>query len=411
MPALIRERDRQITGRDRRNINPVITRYERICFEKQYVNYESKPMAILIHPGHPLMQALTDLVIEQHRDKLRRGAALVDVVDCGTTPKMLLILDHAVKEGVNQDMVVSRRMQFVYIDAQGRVTNAGWAPHLDLRPLSSDETKIMQDVIQSSQFGQNLEQAALGYASSVLVPDHYREVKERRESMVDKTLRSVQERLVKEINFWSDRHIKLQEDKAAGKDVRLNTEMVRRTIDDLTARLEVRRKELAGMRQVISAPPVILGAALVIPQGLLMQRSGNLGFCEDPEARKRIEEAAMKAVITAEQARGYTTYDVSNQKCGWDITSRSHPGVRPEVVRHIEVKGRAKDATTVTVTRNEIMYALNQADKFILAIVTVDGDRVDGPHYVQKPFTVEPDWAVASINFDITQLLLRASKG
>ena len=411
VPALIRERDRQITGRDRRNINPVITRYERICFEKQYVNYESKPMAILIHPGHPLMQALTDLVIEQHRDKLRRGAALVDVVDCGTTPKMLLILDHAVKEGVNQDMVVSRRMQFVYIDAQGRVTNAGWAPHLDLRPLSSDETKIMQDVIQSSQFGQNLEQAALGYASSVLVPDHYREVKERRESMVDKTLRSVQERLVKEINFWSDRHIKLQEDKAAGKDVRLNTEMVRRTIDDLTARLEVRRKELAGMRQVISAPPVILGAALVIPQGLLMQRSGNLGFCEDPEARKRIEEAAMKAVITAEQVRGYTTYDVSNQKCGWDITSRSQPGVRPEVVRHIEVKGRAKDATTVTVTRNEIMYALNQADKFILAIVTVDGDRVDGPHYVQKPFTVEPDWAVASINFDITQLLLRASKG
>jgi hypothetical protein len=55
------------------------------------------------------------------------------------------------------------------------------------------------------------------------------------------------------------------------------------------------------------------------------------------------------------------------------------------------------------------MYALNQADKFILAIVTVDGDRVDGPYYVQKPFTVEPDWAVTSMNYSIEQLLEMAN--
>ena len=38
----------------------------------------------------------------------------------------------------------------------------------------------------------------------------------------------------------------------------------------------------------------------------------------------------------------------------------------------IEVKGRAKGSSTVTVTRNEILYGLNQQDKFILAIVLVD---------------------------------------
>ena len=79
------------------------------------------------------------------------------------------------------------------------------------------------------------------------------------------------------------------------------------------------------------------------------------------------------------------------------------------MVRHIEVKGRAKDATTITVTRNEIMYALNQADKFVLAIVMVDGDRSDGPYYVQRPFTQEPEWAVSSMNYDIKQLLERAN--
>lgn len=333
---------------------------------------------------------------------------LVDTTDCGTAPKILLALDHVVKEGVNQSMVVSRRMQFVYIDAERRVTNAGWAPHLDLRPLSAEEMRFVDDVIQSPNFGQELEHAALGYASSVLVPEHYKEVKERRLAMVDKTLRSVQERLVKEISFWSDRHIKLQEDKAAGKDVRLNLENVRRTIDDLTVRLDSRKKELEGMLQVVSATPVIIGAALVIPQGLMLLRSGKPDFCDDPEARKRIEEAAMKAVIAAEQGKGFITDDVSAQKCGWDITSRSKTGVKPEVVRHIEVKGRAKDASTITVTRNEIMYALNQADKFILAFMTVDGDRVDGPRYVHKPFTLEPDWAVTSVNFDINQLLKKA---
>jgi len=410
VPAIIRERDRQITGRDRRNVSPVTTRYERICFEKQYVHLDSKPMASLIHPGHPLMQAVTDLIIEQHRDKIRRGSVLIDTTDCGTTPKLLLTLDHAVKEGTNQDMIVSRRMQFVYIDAERQVTNAGWAPHLDLRPLSVEEARLLDDIVQSPKFGQDLEQAALGYASSVLVPDHFREVKDRREAMVDKTLNSVQERLVKEISYWSDRYIKLQEDMSAGKDVRLTVENVRRTIDDLTARLETRKKELEGMRQVISATPVIVGTALVIPQGLLMQRTGNPDFCDDPEARKRIEDAAMKAVIVAEETKGFVTNDVSAQKCGWDVTSRSKPGIKPEIVRHIEVKGRAKDATTITVTRNEIMYALNQSDKFILAIVTVDGDRVDGPHYVQKPFTVEPDWAVTSINFDMAQLLSNSKK-
>ncbi|MGL4423715.1 MAG: DUF3883 domain-containing protein [Gemmataceae bacterium] len=37
--------------------------------------------------------------------------------------------------------------------------------------------------------------------------------------------------------------------------------------------------------------------------------------------------------------------------------------------KHIEVKGRVKGADTITVTRNEILYAFNQGEKFVLAIV------------------------------------------
>jgi SNF2 family DNA or RNA helicase len=412
VPANIRERDRQITGRDRRNADPVLRRYERVCFEKQYVRVADKigaPMASLMHPGHPLMQSVTDIVMEQHRNKLKQGAILVDMSDMGITPKVMLIIDHSIKEGADLTHVVSRRMQFVEIDPQGGAINAGWAPHLDLEPIGKADIALIEDVLAAPWITQNLEQQALAHASTHLVPEHFDEVRSRREKSVDKTLNAVHERLVKEINYWSDRYIKLKDDIAAGKDVRLTLENVRRTIDDLTARRESREKELLAMRHVISATPVVAGGALVIPAGLLAQRKGQPGWTADANARARVEWIAMNAVMDAERALGHEVIDVSAQKCGWDVTSlpRAIDGKLPES-RHIEVKGRAKGQSTITVTRNEILYGLNQSDKFILAIVLVDGDKTEGPYYVFRPFSQEPDWAVTSINLDLQELLARA---
>ena len=414
VPAIIRERDRQLSGRDRRHRQPVLRKYERVCFEKQYVRLVDRvgaAMASLLHPGHPLMQSLTDLVLEQYRNTLKQGAVLVDPNDSGLTPRVTFIIDHAVKEGHDPAQVVSRRLQFIAIDPQGHASNAGWAPHLDLEPIDPADLRLVDDLLQAPWITQNLEQVALAHASTHLVPEHFNEVRTRRERQVDKTLAAVHERLVKEINFWSDRYIKFREDIAAGKDVRLTLDNVRRTIDDLTARRQSREQELLAMRHVISATPVIVGGALVIPAGLLAQRKGEPGWTADAEARARIERIAMQAVMDAERALGHAVIDVSAQQCGWDVTSI--PPVRDGTLppsRHIEVKGRARGQTTITVTRNEILYGLNQAEKFILAIVLVDGDRYDGPFYVRNPFTQEPDWAVTSLNLDLNQLLAHAEQ-
>ena len=104
---------------------------------------------------------------------------------------------------------------------------------------------------------------------------------------------------------------------------------------------------------------------------------------------------------------------MSAEQCGWDITSYppSVNGLQP-VARHIEVKGRVKGATTITVTRNEILYAVNQGDKFVLAIVYVNpDDSVEGPFYLRNPFQKEPDWGAASVNYTIKDLLKRAEAG
>ena len=91
----------------------------------------------------------------------------------------------------------------------------------------------------------------------------------------------------------------------------------------------------------------------------------------------------MNAVMAAETALGNSPRDVAKDKCGWDITSLTPKGD----TRHIEVKGRHIDADTFIVTANEVLEALNQGDKFFLAIVRVDGPRIDGPHYIRAPFT------------------------
>jgi len=413
VPAAIRDRDRQLSGRDRRYMQPVMKRYERVCFEKEYVRLLDRvgaPMAALIHPGHPLMQAVTDLVLEAHRPKLRQGAVLVDPNNPGTTPRVLFIIDHSVRDGNDVNRTVSRRMQFVAIDPEGRAENAGWAPHLDLQPIGEEEQRLVANVLASPWVNTDLERLALAHATEQIVSAHFTEVKERRERTADRTMAAVQARLVKEINFWQDRYLKLQDDQRAGKDVRMNLENVRRTIEDLTVRLERRKRELAAMRHVISATPVIAGGALVIPAGLLATRRGEETGV-DAAARKHVEAVAMRAVMDAERALGHEVIDVSAEKCGWDVTAHI-PGEegRAPMTRHIEVKGRAKGQTTITVSRNEILYGLNQADKFVLAVVLVDGDGYEGPFYIREPFDHEPGWAVTSENLDLAALLDRAER-
>jgi hypothetical protein len=40
--------------------------------------------------------------------------------------------------------------------------------------------------------------------------------------------------------------------------------------------------------------------------------------------------------------------------------------------------------------------------------VIVDGEQTEGPFYLRKPFSREPDFGVASINYSLDELLARA---
>ena len=418
IPAAIRERDRRIIGRNQREREPVLKRYSRICFERAAIQPMDKPgmeRAVLMHPGHPLMLAMTDMLLEQHANLLRQGATLIDPADEGLDLALLFLLTHEIKAG--DDRVLSKRLQFVRVGPDGQAMFAGWAPHLDLEPLPEEERPLLKEVLAAPWIASGQENRVLAFAAETLAPDHYREVAHRRIALVDKTLAAVNERLTKEIDFWQDRWMKLKEDGEAGKDVRLNLQNIGRTIADLGSRLESRKKELQAMRHVVSGTPVVLGAALIVPAGLMNKLRGEESvdpvaaiFAVDAQARLRIEKIAMDAVRQTEEACGCRVVDVSADKCGWDISSYPPEidGKQPEP-RHIEVKGRIKGTSTVTVTRNEMLYAFNQGDKFVLAVVLVNEDNsAEGPYYIRNPFQSEPGWGVTSINYNLSDLLVRA---
>jgi len=407
VPHRIREYDRSHGSRRM----PVAPRYQRVCFEKDQIALRGKRQASLLHPGHPLMHAVTELILQDYRDTLADGAVLVDPADHSTEPRLLVMLEHKVRETVGPDPhVVSQRLQFINAWPEGRFSNAGWAPHLALQPLEARYTELADEVCGRDWLAQLDEQAILGFAADKMVPEHFEEVQQRRRQQVDKTIEAVRDRLGREIEFHTDRYQKLQAEVDAGRQPRVQPDNARREIERLTARLESRVGELKAQRELSPAMPRVLGAALVIPQGLIWQREGETSRVVDARARRQVELIAMRAVREAEEALGHSVKDVSADNCGWDLTAQPPEidGMLPPS-RHIEVKGRAAGQETITVTSNEIREGLNQGDRFFLAIVLVDGERIDGPHYIRAPFDQEPGWAEASRNFRIRDLLQRAS--
>jgi superfamily II DNA or RNA helicase len=428
VPARIRNRDRQIGVGD-----PVLERYERITFDKELISVPGKPLAAFLCPGHPLLDATSDLILEQYRDLLKRGAVLADPNDPSEQPRALLYLEHSIQDArldqAGSRRVVSRRMQFVEMDETGEVRSAGYAPYLDYRPLESGEAELVQRLLDEPWLKEGLEGRAQTYAIAELVPRHLAELKSRKEELVAKTLAAVKERLTKEIFYWDHRAEQLRLQEQAGKvNARLNSGLARLRADDLQARLRRRLEELEQERRLSPLPPVVLGGALVVPAGLLARLRGERQAEPDQFARetRRVELLAMQAVMETERRLGFEPRDVSRDNAGYDIESRPE---RDSPLRFLEVKGRIRGATAVTLTKNEILTALNKPDDWILALVEVppspefsEGDafRVsdEGPaygvsegcmvRYVRRPFQREPDFGVTSVNYNLRDLLARA---
>jgi len=276
VPAPVRNRDRQIGTGD-----PVLSRYERIAFEKDLIAPPGQPLAAFVCPGHPLLDAALDLTLERHRDLLKRGTVLVDERDPGTAPRVLFTLEHVIQDASllpsGERRTISRRLLYVEMrseeleerneevggalqgpgvvpgggdgaaaraarrdkphaddDAQEKphsltshssllFSHFSYAPYLDYRPLAENEPAVADLLARpecawiAQATGQNIEHKAQGQAIASVVPEHIAEVRGRRLAWTTKTRAAVKDRLTKEITYWDHRAEQLKLQEQAGR--------------------------------------------------------------------------------------------------------------------------------------------------------------------------------------------------
>lgn len=411
VPASVRDYSAEASESSAKRRTPIPRAYANVCFEREQISLPNAPRADLIHPGHPLMEAVTQITLKEHRSLLKEATILVDPSDYGAEPTLLFILDHVICENTEEKTVVSQRMQFVGFQPDGTAVDMGVAPHIDFRPLNDAEQKLVEPLLQEAWLDQDLERKAKAFAVNHIAKEHLESVQAARRRSVEKTLRAVDERLRKELEFQDTRLKEAKEQQRAGMDVAQKIRAIVMTQDEIGTRLTRRTRELNALRSLKPSSPRVLGAALVIPRGWFQKQLDPESYSVDVVARQRVEFAAMKAVMDAERAMGHLVKDVSAQKVGWDVESVP-PVVDGRVpdTRFIEVKGRKAGSEDVTLTRNEVIQGAQLGEKYILALVFVDGDKVDGPYYVRAPFQRAPDAGVLSEKRAISEFMKRATR-
>ena len=414
VPLAVRNRSRE-TGTG----PPLLERYARVTFQKDLTEVKGSPDAVLVTPGHPLLDAVVDLTLEHHRHHIADGAVLADDSDESTEPRVMVMLEHEVTDArpakAESHTVVSRRFEFVEITQHGEVSGSSHARYLDYRPLDEQEREAAEPFLGDGWLDRDLDKEGLDHAIEVSVPVHLAEVRARTLHRVETTRKVVHERLTKEINHWDNRAAQLQLDVDAGATPRMNVDTAIRRAEDYARRLKHRLAELDREMTLAALPPRVAGGALVLPAGLLRRLRGEapaIISAADVLSRREVECRAISAVLRAEDEAGWKPEDMNEthpNHPGYDICS-TRRGSTVSEYRYIEVKGRVAGADVVTVTRNEILTSLNEPDRWLLALVEVRPEGSEEIRYLHRPFdagTRDYLFDITSVNFDWKALWAR----
>lgn len=365
---------------------PVSRRYERITFEIETIELLGTPRAELLAPGHPLHDTVLQLTVDRLGPSLDRGTVLTsESVDA---PTLLVGVLNEVQDATGT--TVSKRFGYAFVEESGAVREAGPAPYLDYSPAVDMQIK---DGVALPWLPQR-ERDTVSWIIAEQLPTFADDVRSRRTAEFERIRERVNTRLTREVNRLETEALKADADAAAGKRVRRSSEALRRSAEELNKRRESRLTTIERQLSMAPLPPRITAIALIMPSiGTEEGRSPSA----DAVARAEIERRGVDAVLAAELALNRIPEEQAHNNPGFDVLTRaaSGPGIR------IEVKGRIAGADTFTITRMEVLTALNTAPDHRLALVRVspDGPEYDELRYIGNAFQgIEPTWLT---DFDV----------
>ncbi len=229
-----------------------------------------------------------------------------------------------------------------------------------------------------------VEQLATSWAVTHAQPQHLQQVRDQLLPLIEKTRIAVRQRLVQQINYLDAEAARLRDAQSAGKagrsrKNRQSPDRLEARARELEARLERRTAQLDAEAQLAARPPTVVGAALVIPAGLI---PGPIAAYAKETAG--VERRAVDAALAAERALGREPVEMPHNNTGYDIHSTTPEGDSV----FIEVKGRIAGAEDFTITLNEVLLGKNvpAAHRLVMVEVSPDGPEHDQLRYIAEHF-------------------------
>jgi len=330
---------RNLDGDFRRCYGQVFREYSKVTFDKAQAK---RLEATFVAPGHPLLEALIEVLLRRTEGELRRGAVFAD--PDGVLDGWLWFLEAEVLDGTDQ--VAGRRLFCLYQGAEGT-----------LRTLNS---AVLWDLVPCS--GARLEGAVpdptpvVDFAVHHLLEPYRQELLRERERVATVRRKYGLRSLEALLADCEARLLDYETRRAKGEPVPdVEVERVARRREELQRRREELEHLTRRETSLLPSVPRVLAVARVVPQ-----RPADPELTPDPE----VEEAGMRVAMEYEWRRGRRPEDVSRQNLGYDIRSVAPDGQ----VRYIEVKAH-RTTGPVVLTPNEWLMAQRHRDEYWLYVV------------------------------------------
>lgn len=318
--------------------------YQRVLFDKALL--ETDPTVEWVTPGHPLFEVIRADVSERVAEDVRRGAVFFDLQR--SEPARLDVFIGSINDG--RGRTLHRRLF---------VVEAGMDGHMSIRQPTIFHEMVPAPGGTSAPNGNGppARTAVEAYLLGEALEPFRAEVLTERQGEID-TIRDHVEISLNELidhqnlqlaEYWNRQ---IQGTTVPGLDGLISQATTH--LDELTARLTAKRRELEMEQHCMIDQVTHLGSAWVLPHP---ERSspGIAPMVRDPE----IERIAVDFAMAHERARGWDVESVESENRGFDLISRRPHPEDPKTaieVRFIEVKGRA-GVGEIAVSENEYRTA------------------------------------------------------
>lgn len=367
VPAAVRESTRV----------PIARRYHRVTFDLSKLEGPGFERAELLAPGHALHDAVLRLTLDRLHEVLESGTALeADDLDA---PLLLVGVLNEVQDATGT--TIAQRFGYTLADEHGSVIDAGPAPYLDYKTPSHEPRRDLGWLAEG-------EDKSTQWVVAHQLPAFAEQVVTRRTIEYRRLADAVKERLSRESDRLEVEASRVDSAAAAGRRVQTSGDTLRRRAGDLTARLAVRLALIEKQLRMDPLPPRIVSTALIFPS---MASASPGPISADPAARKAVERRGIEAALAAELSLGRVPTEQASNNPGFDILSK-RPG---SANVRIEVKARIAGSDTFTITRTEVLLALNAAPnhRLVMVLVHPDGAHLDEVRYLGSLFAgAEPAW-------------------